>query len=179
MDWQKFKELVLYISRRSEADPRFGAVKLNKILYYADFAAHRRLGHAITEATYQHLDEGPAPREMLVAQREMMAAGDLIIESRPYYNRTQRRAKALRDPRAGILSAAELEIVNEVIEDLFLLDAQQVADRSHQEFGYRATGPREDIPYRTAWIGSAPLTAEQIEVGFEVARRNGLLAGAA
>ena len=29
-------------------DERFGAVKLNKILYFADFEAYRRLGEPIT-----------------------------------------------------------------------------------------------------------------------------------
>ena len=180
MNWPKFKELVLYIAWSSENDPRFGAVKLNKILYYSDFAAYRRLGRSITEATYQHLEEGPAPREMLPAQRDMVDAGDLTIESRPYFGRPQRRPKALRDPggNLGLLSAAELEIVDEVMRDLLLLDATVVADRSHREFGYQTTNLREEIPYYTAWIGSDPLTAEQIEVGLEVARRHGLVGAA-
>ena len=52
-DAKKFCELVLYIAKRSEDDPRFCAVKLNKIMYYSDFGAYRRLGQSITGANYQ------------------------------------------------------------------------------------------------------------------------------
>ena len=58
----KFRELIVYICKKSEGDPTFGAVKLNKILYYADFAAYRILGKPITGAQYQKLREGPAPQ---------------------------------------------------------------------------------------------------------------------
>ena len=64
-DGSKFRELVLYIAEQSEGDPRFGAVKLNKILYYSDFEAFRVLGESITGATYRKLSEGPAPLQML------------------------------------------------------------------------------------------------------------------
>ena len=41
----KFRELILYVARRSEDDKYFGAVKLNKILYFSDFNAYRELGN--------------------------------------------------------------------------------------------------------------------------------------
>ena len=58
---EKFGNLILYVAERSEHDDRFGAVKLNKIMYYADFTAYWKLGRPITGATYQRLDEGPLP----------------------------------------------------------------------------------------------------------------------
>ena len=47
---EKFRELLVYVSKKCEDDPTFGAVKLNKILYYADFAAYRQGGKPITGA---------------------------------------------------------------------------------------------------------------------------------
>ena len=69
---EKIKEAILYVSKLSKGDPRFGAIKLNKILYYADFRAYRELGNSISNATYQHLNEGPAPRELLPAIEELI-----------------------------------------------------------------------------------------------------------
>ena len=37
---EKLRELIVYISDRCETDETFGAVKLNKILFLADFNAH-------------------------------------------------------------------------------------------------------------------------------------------
>ena len=45
---QKFKELVLHISQKCADDPSFGAVKLNKILFFADFASSAHYGTPIT-----------------------------------------------------------------------------------------------------------------------------------
>jgi len=37
IDERKFKELILYVADKCSDDPDFGAVKLNKILFYSDF----------------------------------------------------------------------------------------------------------------------------------------------
>jgi hypothetical protein len=174
----KFKELLLYIARKSEGDLGFGAVKLNKVLYYADFAAYRLLGAPITGPEYQNLEEGPAPRGMLPMSRELVEAGRAKIETRPYYNRTQQRLVAYDDPNLDLFTTKEIEIVDNVIADLLSLDAQGCSDRSHLEFGYMATRRGETIPYSTAWISPDALTAEQIEVGMEVAERHGLIRAA-
>jgi uncharacterized phage-associated protein len=171
---EKFRELVVYVAEKSADDPRFGAVKLNKILYYSDFIAYRRLGHSITDDEYQNLEEGPAPRHMLNAQRDLEQAGAVKVETREYFNNQQKRMVALRGPKPGVLDATELAIVDEVITELRPLNAREASDRSHREFGWRTTNVGEAIPYRTAWISSEPLSQEQIQVGVELAERRGL-----
>jgi hypothetical protein len=44
----KLKELVVYLSSLSEGDEYWGAVKLNKLLFYIDFVASRRFGKSVT-----------------------------------------------------------------------------------------------------------------------------------
>ena len=64
-DDEKFKELVLYVCHKSAGDAPFGATKLNKLLFYADFLAYKQLGSAVTKHAYQRLPNGPAPRAIL------------------------------------------------------------------------------------------------------------------
>src|SRR2546429_6004 len=78
-DRKKFKELVLYISERSETDPKYGYTKLNKLLFYADFISYRELGHSITGARYQALEWGPAATAMKPIEDEMLEQGELVI----------------------------------------------------------------------------------------------------
>ena len=59
---QKFRELIIYISKRSKSDPWFGAIKLNKILYHSDFRAFERFGVPLTGVRYWRLQQGPARR---------------------------------------------------------------------------------------------------------------------
>ena len=146
----KFRELVLYISGKSAEDPRFGAVKLNKILYFSDFEAYRRLGQSITGAAYRKLSEGPAPRSMLPQRDVMLDAGDIGMEHRPYF--------------AG---------VDETIEALWHMTAREASDLSHRELGWLAAAPGEDIPYETAWLSPEPLPQEVEEYASKVAEKHG------
>lgn len=72
---QKFSELLLYVSRLAESDPRCGATKLNKILFYADFSAYRALGRSISGQTYRKLQHGPAPWGVLREIERLSAEG--------------------------------------------------------------------------------------------------------
>lgn len=170
LDITKLKELTLYISGRSKDDPKFGAVKLNKILYYSDFKAYRELGKSITEATYQHISEGPAPNEMLEAITELLNDDDAEYEERPYFNLVQKRLVNKRKPNKNLFSKSELEIVDEVIEELRPYNATEVSELSKREWGVKLYDIGEDIPYRTAWLSAAPLTQEQVAKGLELAK---------
>ena len=70
-DEQKLRELILLIARSSERDEHFGATKLNKILFYSDFWAYRKLGRSITGEVYRKLEHGPAPKRLLPVVRRM------------------------------------------------------------------------------------------------------------
>jgi hypothetical protein len=170
----KFRELVVYIAEKSADDPRFGAVKLNKILYYSDFDAYRLLGHSISGDEYQNLAEGPAPKHLVGARDSLLGDHSVSVEIRPYFNKQQMRLTPNRPPKPGVLSEAEIEIVDEVITALWPYDGKGVTDRSHEEFGWKATQRNEIIPYFSAWVSAEPLTAEQIDKAFEVAERHGL-----
>ena len=49
----KFKSLVHYICWRCADPTKLGAVKLNKVLWRADFKAYLELGESVTGATYE------------------------------------------------------------------------------------------------------------------------------
>lgn len=164
----RLKELIVYIAERCKDDPRFGAIKLNKILYYADTGAYLRLGKPITEATYQHLPEGPAPRELLIAQRELLDDGAVGQEQRVYYNHVQKPLVARRGPDLSHFDQSELDIVDEVIKDLWNMNGKEASDRTHQEWGWRLTADGDEIPYRMSWLSPEPLTQEQLEIGLDL-----------
>ena len=103
---EKFRELLVYVSKKCEDDPTFGAVKLNKILYYADFAAYRLYDKPITGAKYRKLSEGPAPRELIAERDALLASGDAEIKEAAYFTGVQKRltikpGRQARDVRAS------------------------------------------------------------------------------
>ena len=169
----RFRELTLYISGKSAEDPRFGAVKLNKILYYSDFEAYRRLGASITGATYRKLSEGPAPLEMLPQREALLDSGDIAIEHRPYFAGVQQRVVPQREARTALFTSAELAIVDETIEAMWHMTAREASDFSHRELGWLAAAPGEAIPYDTAWLSPEPVPQEVEEYAFKVAEKHG------
>lgn len=165
-DREKFKELVVYISRQCEDDLTFGAIKLNKILYYADFAAFRSLHRPITGACYQKLREGPAPREFLDVRRELVDSGDAAVEYRDYFTGQQHRLVIAhaRQPDLRRFSQDEIALVDSIIGFFHGKTAREVSDFSHREPGWILAEEREAIPYETAWLSADPLDQETEEM---------------
>jgi hypothetical protein len=169
---EKLKNLILFITKEGADDPTLGAVKLNKLLYFADVRAYLELKRPITGVTYQHLPEGPAPRAMVPSQREMIEAGQIEIVPARYFTQSQNRIIAKAEP-AEIFSPEELRIVREIIRELWGKSAREVSQLSHDEWAYKLTTNGEDIPFQLAWLSSDPLTLEQIEYGEALAARLG------
>ncbi|MBO0686225.1 MAG: SocA family protein [Candidatus Dormibacteraeota bacterium] len=168
-DRRKFKELLLYVAQKSKDDSRFGATKLNKVLYFSDFLAYARLGRPITGVRYQRLDHGPAPMPMLPVQRELEEEGAAELVEVRRFNLNQKRLIAKRTPELESFSAEEIALVDEVIEALHRFDATGVSGLSHLEMGWQLVDDREEIPYQYVYLSSEPLTPDDITRARELA----------
>lgn len=151
-DADKLRELILHISRQSEGDPSFGAVKLNKILFYADFLAYRKFGRAITGAEYQKLSHGPAPRQLKPLHDRMKHEGAIAVRKKDCGGYTQHRTLALREPILNKFTAEEIALVDHVIKELWGENAIDVSERSHHFIGWQLAKLGETIPYSVALL---------------------------
>ena len=157
-DESRFKELIVLISDLCATDPTYGSIKLNKILYFADFMAYRELGRPITGATYFKLQEGPAPRQLLAARRELVEEGRLTIEHRPYFQGVQKRPIVTGlGPQRHLFLDEELQIVESIVDYVLGKSARDVSDISHREPGWMLAEDRAVIPYETAWLSQDPV----------------------
>lgn len=155
-DAEKFRGLMLYAAdrARSDQDQYFGAVKLNKVLYYADFIAFQRFGEPITGATYQKLKEGPAPKQLLKQRAVLVDSLEVELKPVQVFNYVQSRlvpaAKTI-DPERWF-SKREIGVIDEVISEFKGMTAADVSERSHNEAGWILTKEGETIPYETALL---------------------------
>lgn len=157
---EKFIELLLYVARKSENDSKFGAVKLNKIMFYSDFMAYQTTGKSITGHTYKKLPNGPAPKAMLPILTKLKESQVIREEQRLHFNRVQKRVVALRDPNVSVFTADEISTVDSILESLRDDNAKEVSDLSHEFIGWKAASLNEDIPYQTALIDGTPEATE-------------------
>jgi hypothetical protein len=172
-DALKFKELVLHVALRSASDERFGQVKLNKILFYADFLAYAHFGEAITGARYQKGQWGPIAVPLVPVLDELLLHRDAAVVPRGYYGREQRVVVAARQPDLDRFRAREIALVDDVIDALRGKDASEVSELSHTLVGWKLAELGEDIPYETVFLEDRDPTPEEIERGLELAERFG------
>ncbi len=173
---RKLAELILYISQKSADDPNFGQTKLNKILFFADFAAYGRWKETITGADYQHLQQGPAVYRMLPVQRELRGEEALAIQPTSFWGLNQDRPVNLREPDLTPFSGREIAVVDLWIERLRPMTAAEVSAFSHNTAAWQTTEDREVIKPRSVFLSWGEPTAAEIRRGHELAREHGLMA---
>jgi uncharacterized phage-associated protein len=176
-DERKLTELILYVAKRLETDRAGGATKLNKVLYFADFANVRRTGRPLTGAEYQKLPQGPAPRRLLPIRTVLVERGEADIHRETFLGYEQHRLVAKREPDLSVFEPGELESVDLLLDDLAHLTAKQVSDLSHAEPGWRLVEEGQTIPYEAALIAPEQIhtpTAQRLAV--EIAERYGVSA---
>lgn len=149
----KFKELVLLFSARSEGDPLMGRVKLNKLLYRADFEAFRILGHSITGATYVRGEHGPMAAQLPLAEEELGRSGYLSWRHEEGGPHRQKVPVAKESPDESQFSVDEMRIIEKTLEELADLGGKGAREWSHKNSsGWNLVDDEEAIPYETAFV---------------------------
>jgi hypothetical protein len=151
-DEGKLAELIVYVAGKIRGDPTGGATKINKILFYSDFAAVRSQGFPITGVEYQKLDNGPAPRRLVPIRQQLIDEGAVDRVEDEYFGKTVHRLVPLREANTKVFKDSELRIVDQVVEALWGLTAAQVSERSHEDKGWQMVDVGETIPYSSAFL---------------------------
>lgn len=161
---EKLRELILYVATLSQFDPKFGAIKLNKLLFYADFLAYQRFGSPITGQEYQALPQGPAPKRLKPVMARMEGR-DLKVESRKVGKFRQIRAVPIRTADLRLFSGSEIDLVHQVVERFRDMNATEISEESHLFLGWRLAKEKEIIPYSTVLIGTRKPTEREQRKG--------------
>ncbi len=150
---EKFKELVLFISERSEGDTPFGAIKLNKLLFFIDFWSYSRFGDAVTWHEYRKLQNGPAPKRLKPLVEQLISEGRAVIVEREYFNRTLKRLIATRSADTSKFTGRDIALATYVIHEFWGRDAASMS-RHADRFVVHWTSLEllDTIPYETALV---------------------------
>lgn len=169
---ERLRELILYIAEKSRNDQKFGATKLNKILYYSDFLSFREYGESITGAQYMRLNHGPVPTHLKPVRIDMLNRGDIVVEQRPYYTRNLDVLTPLRKANIDLFTTREIVLVDAIIEELRDLDATEVSSLSHSR-AWEIANERDAIPYEAIFLSDESLTDDDIEWAYNAATECG------
>lgn len=154
---ERLRELILFISDRCETDPTFGAVKLNKILFFSDLFSFAEHGKAITGVPYRKYGQGPVPTVLKRLRDKMEQGGEIAVRKKRYHGGTQHRVVPLREPELDKFNGNDIVMVEEVIEMLWGRGATEVSKLSLDR-AWKSASEGEAIPYEAAFVSDEPLT---------------------
>jgi uncharacterized phage-associated protein len=149
---EKLKELSLFIAEQSKEDPSFGATKLNKILFVADFFFYGNTGRAITGADYVHRNNGPVPRRMPAIIESLQTEGRARIESTAFFGYRQKKLVPLTGSNTSIFTEDELSFVSDVIAQFRPYNGTQLSDWTHSLSPWLVTEDGDQIPYHAIFV---------------------------
>lgn len=169
----RLRELILFVAAECQDDPKFGATKLNKILWWSDFLAYAQHGKPITGVEYMRLGKGPVPRRLKPIREAMEAEGDLVTTEVPTYGGyTQQRVVPRRAARLDVFTQEQVAIVSHVIKALWHKTAAGVSTLSHGK-AWEVADDRSSIPYEAVFLSDARINRYDVTRTKELARRLG------
>jgi hypothetical protein len=130
-DRAKLKTVILYTCFKCEPS-MLGAVKLHKVLYYADMLSYAATGAPITGATYRKRPLGPTCDNLLATLRELANEGAIEIRESDYFGYRKKEYISRREAELQRLSDQELRLLNEVIDFVCANNtAKTISEYSH------------------------------------------------
>jgi hypothetical protein len=172
----RLRQMALYVSARCVSAPRMGLIKLNKIIWKADFDSYAARRRPVTGRPYQRLDLGPAPKEMPRILNDLLRDGALeydptdfgegIIEQRPV---------ASVQPNLSNFTEEDITFVEASISYYWDKTGMEASDDSHGiAWLSRPTG--QPMYYELSFISDGEIGARQrmrlLQRGREGARRS-------
>jgi hypothetical protein len=170
---RRLKEAILYVAQKGQPMRFFGRIKLNKILWRADFRAFYERRQPVTGRTYQRLAWGPALIEMLPVMQELMKEGALTEEARVDGGTTEYRPIANAEPVLKLFSPEDLEYLDEAIEHYWNMTGAESDDEA-LGIAWKSRNDGDAIPYEAAYFEDKPLPQASLERLARIARQRNL-----
>jgi hypothetical protein len=170
---ERFKELVLYISQKCNSDLKFTNLKLNKLLFLADFWAYGMFGEPITGFEYKKLEKGPAPKRLPEIRKVMVEQRELALQPLP--GQPWHKPVNLRSPNLRVFSGPQMSLIDEILVACREIDGEALSDISHRMPCWILPKLNETIPYEMVFLSDEEPTSADIERGKAIAAELSLL----
>jgi len=144
----------LYVMHAARQFDYFGLVKLNKMLWRADFNSFLERKFPVTGRPYQKLEHGPAPVEMKPILRDLETSGTISFVETNIPN--ERRPVPAVDVYLSNLSPRDVGYLDEAISHYRNMTASATSRDSHG-VAWRTRAIGDQIPYEAAIFDDSPL----------------------
>jgi hypothetical protein len=160
----RLRQIILYVAEKCRNAEYFGAVKLNKIIWKADFNSYADRQKPVTGREYRRQMFGPVPKELIWVQDEMLKDGAIYLDFRDFGNgyiekRTIALDRANLDP---FFDEIDLGYVDRSIDYYWPMTGVESSDESHG-VAWKTRKNGDPMPYELAFLSDAPVQPEQLK----------------
>lgn len=148
---KKFKEVLLYLLEKVGARPNIGETAIYKLLYFIDFDYYEKFEEQLIGARYIKNHFGPTPIEFKKITDKMMEKGEMEKIKSRYFQHDQKKYLPRRAADLKILSAQEIQHIDEVLARLAWKNAVELSGYSHSDTPWRVHKMGEEISYETVF----------------------------
>lgn len=149
-NFEKFSHMVLYFAQHVTP----WKVKLNKLLFYADFYHYKTTGYSISGTNYQAIKMGPVPRNYDGLFNEVFRKGIVDIELHYFDD-----SAAGEQYKAGeitfdtqLFSTVEMDSLEKIVSLFKGTSTKEIIEISHEEIAWKEGIKNKDIiDYSYAW----------------------------
>ena len=148
---KKFKEVLLYILGKVGARPNIGETAIYKLLYFIDFDYYEKFEEQLIGAKYIKNHFGPTPIEFKKITDQMIEKGEIEKIKSKYFQHEQKKYLPRRQADLKLLSAQEIQHIDEVLVRLAWKNAVELSDYSHSDTPWRVHKMGEEISYESVF----------------------------
>jgi uncharacterized phage-associated protein len=160
---EKFKQVFLYVLQKIGAKPNVGETVLYKLLYFIDFDFYEKYEEQLMGLTYIKNTHGPTPREFKVVVDKMVNEGLVDKASSKHFTYTQKKYLPVVKPDLKLLNAAELAMVDSVLDRYSDHSATQLSQLSHEDTPWQMAEDKEYIEYEYAFYRSERFSVREYD----------------
>ena len=148
---KKFKEVLLYILEKVGARPNIGETAIYKLLYFIDFDYYEKFEEQLIGAKYIKNHFGPTPVKFKKITDQMIANGEIEKIKSKHFQYEQKKYLPRKLADLKILSAQEIQHIDEVLNRLAWKNAVELSEYSHSDTPWRVHEIGEEISYETVF----------------------------
>jgi len=160
-NFDKFREVLIYILNKIGSKPNVGETLLYKLLYFIDFNFYEKYEEQLIGATYIKNNYGPTPLEFKKIAEKMIALKEIEKIKSEYYKYPQTKYLPLRKADLSILKAHEKETIDKVLEKLSDMTAKEISEYSHNDVPWITTEKGKLIEYESVFYRTKPYSVRE------------------
>ena len=159
-NFEKFREVLLYILNEVGAKPNIGETVLYKLFYFIDFDYYEKYEEQLIGATYMKNRYGPTPVEFAKLIEKILDSDIVKVKDR-YFDYPQTKYLPLRKADLSKLSGREIELIDNVLDRLSDMNAAQITDYVHNDVPWMTTNDGGIIEYESVFYRTPPYSLRE------------------